>query len=282
MYAPSREALAHVRLVLDEQLGGASVSTGEATSGRSDAAAIAGRTGSEILDVVELLDGNRTLRSALADASTPASQRRALAEQLLTAKVGSSSAAVIGAAVEQNWSQSADLIASLELLGREALFKSAREQGQLETVEDELFRLGRIVAGNPSLEQALSDRARSIADKRTLLAKVLYGKVTSITQALGIQAVGRLNGEQPADAFDALSNAAASLRDQQVAQVRAVAELTKQQRDTLIADLTKLYDKSVTLHVDVVPDLVGGLVVKVGDELIDGSIKGQFDKLRKN
>ncbi len=162
---------------------------------------------------------------------------------------------------------------SAELAGhgrRESLLRAAADQSQSDTVEDELFRLGRIVAGNPQLEQVLSDRSTPVAAKRELLSKLLYGKVTAITEALAIQAVGRLR-TAPADAFDELSALAAALRDKAVAHVRSASTLSSEQVERLAATLTRTYGKPVTVHVEVDPALLSGMVVRVATRSSTGA-----------
>ncbi|WP_016934667.1 F0F1 ATP synthase subunit delta, partial [Rhodococcus sp. R1101] len=181
----------------------------------------------------------------------------------------------------QDWSAQSDLTNSLVQLGREALLKAAADQDQLDTVEDELFRLGRIVAGNPDLEQTLSDRGTPASAKRDLLTRLLYGKVTAVTEALAVHAVGRLS-ESPADTFDELSALAAAQRDRAVAHVRSAAPLDARQEERLSATLTRIYGKPVTVHVEVDPELLSGLVVRVGDEVIDGSAAGRLAAVRKS
>ena len=272
MYAASREALTQTRSALESALAG--VSAGAAT-------AAAAQTGAELFTAVEVLDGQRTLRAALADPSAPASVRQALAGQVFSGKVSAETLATINAAAGQDWSTTADLRNSLVLLGRESLLRAADDQNQLDTVEDELFRLGRIVAGNPDLEQSLSDRARPASAKRELLSKLLYGKVTAVTEALATQAVGRLESA-PADALNELSELAAARRDKAVAHVRSATALSEAQTERLVETLTRTYGKPVTVHVEVDPELLGGLVVRVGDEVIDGSAAGRLASLRKN
>ncbi|WP_137726275.1 F0F1 ATP synthase subunit delta [Prescottella subtropica] len=271
MYAASREALTQTRAALTAALD--SVSPGAAT-------AAAAQAGSELFSVVEVLDGQRTLRSALADASSPAAGRQALARNVFSGKVGAEALAALEAAAGQDWSSSADLLNSLVTLGRESLLRAAADQNQSDAVEDELFRLGRIVAGNPQLEQVLSDRSRTAAGTRELLSKLLYGKVTAIMEALAVQAVGRLK-TAPADAFDELSALAAALRNKAVAHVRSASALSNEQVDRLTATLTRTYGKPVTVHVEIEPDLLAGMVVRVGHEVIDGSAAGRLAALRK-
>lgn len=272
MYATSREALARTRSVANDALGSASAGAETAT---------AAQTGAELFAVVESLDGQRTLRTALADASVSATRRSALVEELFAGQVSEITARILKSAVSESWSKASDLLNSLVELGREALLRAAADQNQLDTVEDELFRLGRIVAANPSLEQALSDLGKPVQAKRELLGRLLYGKVTAVTEALAIQAVSRLRTTAPADALDALAGQAAKVRDRAVAHVRSAAPLSDSQLEKLTATLTRTYGKPVTVHVEVDTELLSGLVVRIGDEVIDGSGAGRLAALRK-
>ncbi|MGB3770715.1 MAG: F0F1 ATP synthase subunit delta [Rhodococcus sp. (in: high G+C Gram-positive bacteria)] len=271
MYAASREALAEARTVLTSELDSA-----------SDSTSAAAQAGSDMFGVVTVLDQQRPLRTALADASAAPAARSALAASLFGGKVGDAALAAVKAAVEQNWSSARDLTDSLVLLGRESMLRAAQDQDQVGTVEDELFRLGRIIAGDPALEQALSDRTKPAEASGSLLSKLLYGKVTAITEALAVQAVGRLRGAAPASVFSELSALAATLRNKEVAYVRSSTEMSAEQVDRLTSTLEGIYGKSVTVHVEVDSELLSGLVVRVGDEVIDGSGAGRLASLRKS
>ncbi|WP_280229040.1 F0F1 ATP synthase subunit delta [Nocardia cyriacigeorgica] len=266
MYAASREASSRSREALRAALTG------------SDS--VAATTGSELFAVVAVLDDQRSLRVALADVSVPGSARAELSERVFGGKVSVATQAVLTTAVAQDWSRTADLVDTLELLGQEALLEAAADSGRLDAVEDELFRLGRIIADNPDLEQALSDRAKPESARRELITRLLTGKAEPITVTLAEQAVTRQQTGLGA-AFDELSDLAASRRDQIVAHVRAAIALTAQQKERLAASLQRIYGKPVTVHVQVDASLLSGLVVRVGDDVIDGSAVGRLERLRR-
>lgn len=262
MHATSRDALTAVRK-------NASSMTGEA-----------GRTaGADLFSVVALLDGERVLRRALADGSTEPAERAALLRAVLGGKISGQALDVVASAVEQQWSSPADLVNSLELVGREALLRSAQDAGQLSAVEDELFRLGRIVAGSPTLDRALGDSTADTTRKRELLKALLSGKSTDVTAALADQLVGRQR-EELVDGLNRLASLAAAQREKSVAHVHTAVVLTAPQEERLAATLSRTYGREVTLHVEVDTMLTGGLVIQVGDEVIDGSIAGRLDELR--
>jgi F-type H+-transporting ATPase subunit delta len=266
MYAASREASSRAREALSAALTG------------SDS--VAATTGSELFAVVAVLDDQRSLRVALADRSVSSSVRAELAERVFGGKISAATLAVLTTAVAENWSRTRDLVDTLVLLGQEALLRAAADRGRLDAVEDELFRLGRIVDDNPDLEQALSDRGRPAQARRDLIGRLLAGKAEDITVQLAEQAV--TGSHSVGEAIDQLSDLAAALRKQIVAHVRAAVELTPQQREQLAASLQRIYDKPITVHVQVDPTLLAGVVVHIGDDVIDGSAIGRLQRLRQS
>ncbi|MEJ5919492.1 F0F1 ATP synthase subunit delta [Corynebacterium sp. H78] len=268
MHAASRESLASLSAGLDSAIGGRAVSV-----------ATAAQTGSELFDVVEVLDSDRGLRVAVADASAAAEQRSGIVQKLFAGKVSESTLKVVTDAATQVWSTPREMRDGLVELGRRSLLRSAEGQGQLETVENELFQLGNILAEQPQLEQLLADKAATPEAKRGLLASVLYGKVTSVTEALALQAVGRPT-KRPADDIDSLSRLAAGLRNRVVARVTSATAISALQQHALADKLSRIYGKDVSIHTVIDKSIIGGLVIRVGDEVIDGSISKKLEKMR--
>ena len=62
-----------------------------------------------------------------------------------------------------------------------------------------------------------------------------------------------------------------------MARITSAVPLTAAQRERLAAGLQRLYGKPVHLDMDVDPNVVGGLRVQVGDEVIDGSLSTRLD-----
>lgn len=270
MYAASsREALEGARVELETILRGASASSNDAAT-----------AGAELLSVSTIVSNDRSLRIALADSSTAPDDRAAIANKVLTGKVSDTTRTVVSSTAARAWSSDADLVEGLRQLGREALLQAAKSEGKADTVEDELFRLARVIKGDNALEQALSDRSRTVADRLALLRKLIDGKVEPITERLAADAVAT-SEELPGDAIDELSQLAAASNGRKVAYVTSAGELSSEQRNKLAAKLTEIYASPVTLHVDIDPELLGGVVVRVGDERIDGSISGKLATMRR-
>jgi F-type H+-transporting ATPase subunit delta len=79
---------------------------------------------------------------------------------------------------------------------------------------------------------------------------------------------------------DELVQLAAARRERYVAYVTAPAPLSQQQEDRLAGALARIYGRPVSLRVEVDEALLGGLVVKVNDEVIDGSVLSRLNGLR--
>lgn len=250
------------------------------TVAQSNAAVDGAQIGPEFFDVVEVLDSNRDLCVALIDPAASSEKRADLADRVFGEKLNQASRSVLRSAVDKDWSNTRDFRNGLVQLGRRALFRAAEADDKLTTVESELFQLARVFEDAPQLEMLLADRQASADRRRQLLASVLYGKVTSITETLALQAISRAK-QRPVEACETLSREAAQLRGYEVAHVVTAGELSDTQRSTLADKLGRIYGHKMSIHGEVDPSILGGMVIRVGDERIDGSTSGKLEKLRR-
>lgn len=268
MKAASREAQSHVTGQLESLIGSA-----------DNAVATAAQIGTELFLIVDQLDTERALRVAIADTSLEPGQRAGIVKDVFGGKVAEPTLNILTAAAEQEWSTPREFRAGLINLGRFALQKGAQEQGQLEQVESELYQLSILLEDEKELTQLLSDRTATAAQKRGLLASVIYGKVTMFTEALALQVIGRPH-HNPVDDLAALAENVAEMRGKSVARVKTAEALNDTQRDALARKLEQIYGREIAIHSEVDPSLLGGMVVRVGDEVIDGSTRGKIERLR--
>jgi len=286
-HAASRQALAAAELKLLDVLGsGDTKPAGKPAAGRSrakaaPAASTADQIGGELLSVVRLLDSEPGLRRALSDASASAERREQLLTGLFGGKIADATLSVLVAAVGERWSSPRQLVDGLEQLGHTALLVHAERDGRLDAVEDELFRFGRIVAAEGTLEQALSDRAAPRESKLSLVTELLGDRTDPITVRLVEQLVTVPRGRGVVNGLSALAEQAAERRERSVAYVVSPGPLSEAQQERLATTLQRIYARPIALHVAVDPSIEGGLVVKVGDEVIDGSVTGRIDELRR-
>jgi F-type H+-transporting ATPase subunit delta len=264
--AASREALGTVRTKLSEATEQASADDLVAVSDQLDG-------------VADLLAREHVLRRTLADSSTDPSQREQLASRLIDNQVGRPTAEIVRSAVAASWSRPEDLVDGLRTVAREALLVAAERNDRLDAVEDELFRLGRIVGGQPDLERLLSDPTAPAEGKQQVVDRLLADKAESVTRRLTDQLVAHPLGRSVAAGLERLAGLAADRRQRSVAVVRSAVALSEQQQSRLADALGRIYRRDITVHLEVDPAVVGGLVIQVGDEVIDGSAAGRLDEL---
>ncbi|MEO7262997.1 MAG: F0F1 ATP synthase subunit delta [Jatrophihabitantaceae bacterium] len=234
----------------------------------------------ELYAVAELLSEQPRLRRALGDPSTDASARADLARSLFNGQVGDVALGLVADAVALRWSSPWDLTDGLEILADDALLAAAEQEGQLDTVEDELFRFERILADSGELGAALDEAGVPAERRRGLLDSLLGQKVHPVTAQLLAHAV--TSGRRPTLmlAIDDLLQASAARRERSVARVLTATELTPEQTERLAAALTRLYGREINVRTAVDQSVKGGLVVRVGDEVIDGSVASRLAAAR--
>ncbi|MFF4662971.1 F0F1 ATP synthase subunit delta [Streptomyces sp. NPDC001282] len=258
MNGASREALAAARERLDALTDNTSV----------DAAKLA----DELAAVTALLQREVSLRRVLTDPSQAGEAKAELVGRLLSGQVGGETVDLVSGMVRSRWSQSRDLVDAVEELANVADLTAAQRGGDLDDVEDELFRFGRIVASDKELRAALTDRSASATAKSQLLRSLLGGRTRPATERVITRLVTQPRGRSLEAGLESLSKLAAERRDRMVAVVTSAVPLSDRQKQRLGAALTKIYGRPMHLNLDVDPEVLGGIEVRVGEEIINGTI----------
>lgn len=241
-----------------------------------DGGADGAELGAGLFAAAAVLLDQPSLRRALTDPSAEADARSALAKGVFGKHLSDAAADVVTASAGKRWAASGDLATALEQLGVVAVVKAADRDGAGDRVEAELFAFGRTVAEHPELRSALSDPARSVADKRALVRALLEGKAHAGTVQLVEQAVGGTHLTLT-NAIDTYVDVAARSRNRLVALVRVAQPLGEDEEKRLAAALSAQYDRTVHLNTVVDPSVLGGIHVSVGDEVIDGTVASRLD-----
>ncbi|SHK18197.1 F-type H+-transporting ATPase subunit delta [Pseudonocardia thermophila] len=245
-----------------------------------------GTIGVELFAVVRLLDANGQLRRHLGDPSAPAQARAGLVRQLLGGKQAAQTVELVEQLASATWSRPGDLVDAAEVLARRAILAVAEKQGNLDDVEDELFRFSRILEREPQFAALLADITAPAEGRVGLLQATLgtgsSAKVSDVTYALLAEAVRTPRGRRLDDVAAELAEEAAARRKRSVAKVVTPVALTEQQEARLVAVLGRMYGRAISLQVELDPSLLGGLVITIGDELIDGSLAAKLAAARRN
>jgi len=268
MQGASRASLAALREVLAEQSGGV------------NAAGLA-RISESLFAVVTLLAGQGSLRRTLSDPAVEAQAKVRVVDSLLAERIDSAALEIVRGLARQRWSEPRDVVDALEELAVEAALQQAETERVLDEVEDELFRFGRIVAGQPDLRAAFTNRALPADRRSQLLHMLIDGKVADVSAALIERAVLSPRGRTIERVLDDYAELAAKRRERLIAHVTSAIDLSEDQQERLVAALRREFGSDIRLQVVVQPDLIGGLTVRIGDELIDGSVLRHLGAARR-
>lgn len=243
----------------------------------------AGAFGAQLFAVVDALDGSGSLRRALTDPSRAGEDKAALVRALLVGKADDAVVDLVGGMVRDRWSADGDLADALERLAVVATLAGAGTDpaSGVAAIEDELFRVDRLLVGQRELRRALAD-TRVPAERRAELVDELFGeRVGPTTRTLLRRMTLAPRGRGVAATLSMLGAIAAERRHRLVAAVSAGAMLSREQLDRLGALLEGAYGRPVQLNVSIDPDLLGGVKVQVGSQVVDGTITARLEEARR-
>jgi F-type H+-transporting ATPase subunit delta len=272
MQGVSRASLAGVREQLDSLL----------TGGSKKAAAEQRKVAEELFAIVGLLEANPRLRRMLSDPAVHGDRRAQLAADVLGgSSLSDATKQIVEALVRASWSRPADLVDAADQMAAQALFAGAEHANALDEVEDELFRFGRILARESALRSALTDPSLPAERKIKLLDALLDDRVQDATRDLVRELALHPRGRTIDRGLEEYARVAAARRERLVARVRTAVPLTDAQLTRLGSALAERLGHDVHLNVELDPDLIGGLTVRVGDVLFDGSVSHRLALARR-
>ncbi len=237
--------------------------------------------GEGLRSVARLLGHEPGLRRALTEPSRTPATRSALAHTLLDGRVADPVATMVGDAAADRWSHPRDLVDGLDVAATAAEVAAARSTGDLDSLEDDMFRFERIIDGDPDLRSALADRRAPAASRAALVHRLLDGKASTAAVRLAEASVADLRGRSVETALTEVQALVAALQDRVVAVVRVAAPLTPAQHARLAEKLAGLVGHSVQLNVIEDPAVLGGFVAEVGDTVVDASVASRLAGARR-
>ncbi|HWH99575.1 MAG TPA: F0F1 ATP synthase subunit delta [Propionibacteriaceae bacterium] len=266
----------YARSTADSGLVGKVVGAVRGAPSASDIEAMSG----DLFSVVDALDSSVSLRRALTDPTTSERARQKLVHNLLDGKVSTAAVDIVAEAVAMRWAGGGSFTAALERQAVRAQLMAADSDGNLENTEDELFRFARLVEANPDLRNALSDRSVPVSKRHELVEGLLADRGTPATVALAKRAVAARE-RTFAHTIEGFVTLAAEQKNRVVATVRVARPLSAEQRERLRQSLSQQVGREVGVQEIIDPDVLGGVRVELGDEVIEGTVADRLEQARR-
>ena len=161
------------------------------------------------------------------------------------------------------------------------IFEIARAEDQLERVQNELLQIARAFRSSDELRDSLSNPQLPADRKSAIVSGLLESRASELTIAFVNFLVGLGRASALPDIVDELAETAAAAVNREVAEIRTAVDLDPATVERLVAALARQTGKRLEPKVIVDPSVIGGIVARVGDTVIDGSVQKRLSGLRE-
>lgn len=241
----------------------------------------AAQLGEELFAVVDVLDGSAALRRALTEPNRDGSSKANLVAGVFEGKVSEETLDLLSGLARSRWSAEGDFAEACEQLGVTALLVSAEAREELASLEEDVFRMIRVLADNRDLRLALAEKDRSRDDRIRLLKSVFSEHVGGEALTLAARTISSGRSKSITAGLNHVSELAAERRERLLAVVTAAVPLSTAQQERLTDMLSRSYGRTIQVNITVDPAVVGGLRIQVGNEVVDGTILSRLEEARR-
>jgi F-type H+-transporting ATPase subunit delta len=163
-----------------------------------------------------------------------------------------------------------------------ALVEIAQGEGDLAQVQDELFVVAERMRTNDLLRDSLTDQRVPIELRQQIVEDLLGGKASPTTTSLVSMIVGAGRARDLPAIIEKVVEHAAEAQGATVARVISAYPLDGERQQRLAEALGRRFHHQVSVKVVIDPSILGGVIIQVGDTVIDGSIRTRLDQLKSS
>lgn len=237
--------------------------------------------GEELFDIADMFAGTTSLCRSMTDPSRGGEQKAAVVRRILSDKTSPVALETIAGLVRMRWSEPADLPTAIHELSTTSVLSFAERLGKLDQVAEELFRLERMLDADDSLKAAFNNEKMALENRRRVVTRLLQSKVRPEVMSLARESVRNPKRESAESALNSFLERAVARQERSIAHVEAAIPLDDHQIERLGQALERLYGRTMHVNVDVVPEVLGGLRIRVGEEIIDGTMAYRVNDLNR-
>lgn len=238
------------------------------------------RFAEEIFAISTAISDSKQLRNILSDPSAEIASKKAAITAVFGKSVSTNSVDFLGKLVGLRWSRGADLVRALEEIAVYAVASIASKTNQLESLEAELFEFRKVVDSDQELQIALASRQASVEQKLTLATALAAGRFSDACALLIRFAVVGSSSRRLSVVLEQFGKLLSAFAGRLVATVTVAQPLSDGQIAKLQQMLARDYGNSLTLNVELEPEMIGGIKVQVAGEIIDGSVANRLKQAR--
>ncbi|MFO7819545.1 MAG: ATP synthase F1 subunit delta [Halanaerobacter sp.] len=161
----------------------------------------------------------------------------------------------------------------------EALFELVTEENELEDIAAEFADVIEIAQENKELNQVLNHPKLNYEQKKEIVAEIFKGQISTDLFNFLKLLIDKNRIEFLDEIYQEFNSLVEDRENKLEVKVTAPLELSTAQKKSLKKKLGNILDKDITLELEIEPDLIGGLILKIGDKVIDGSIRNYLHEM---
>jgi len=162
-----------------------------------------------------------------------------------------------------------------------ALYEIAEDKNKTKEYLEELREITKIMHENKEFLELLKHPNISTSKKKELLENIFKGKIENDILSFLLILVEKDRIIELDGIFNEFENIYLGKNKTLVAHVKTVIPLNEEERKSLINKLENKYNKKVILDEEIDKSIIGGVFVKIGDDIIDGTIKSRYEAMKK-
>ncbi len=162
-----------------------------------------------------------------------------------------------------------------------ALYEVAEAKNKLDEYIDDLKQIETLIKGNADLNNVINNPEISTSKKMEIFKGVFEDKIEKEILSFLLILVEKHRIVDLQDIILQMDGIRLEEKNEVIAIVKTVVPLNDNERTSLIDKLKIKYNKLIILKETIDVSILGGVYVKVGDEVIDGTVKYKIDELKK-
>jgi F-type H+-transporting ATPase subunit delta len=162
-----------------------------------------------------------------------------------------------------------------------ALYEIAEKNGKVEEYIKELKEILELIKTNEELLSVVKHPEITTSQKKRVFKSIFKGKVDDYILGFLLILIEKDRILYLEEKINELEKIHLERNNILVAHVKSVIPLNEDEKSALIEKLKKKYSKNIILKEEIDKGIIGGLYVRVGDDVIDGTIKTKFEEIRR-
>lgn len=163
----------------------------------------------------------------------------------------------------------------------ETLFELAEKHGQIDAFAEGIETMARLIDKNPDVREFIETPRVSAAEKKRVLETALETRVP----ALLMNFIKLVIDKRRQRLLGPIASAYGELQDTHAGRTHVDVTVARVFEGEELADLgnrlSRAFGQTVIPHLRVNPEILGGIIVKTGGTIYDGSIRRQIDRMRR-